>query len=147
MEATIDDAEVRRVLGELASRGSDLSEPMDTIAGYLEDETRTRFLVYQTSPDGVPWKPSRRALRTAGGKTLVDTEVLLDSLTSTSSADEAVVGVASPYAFIHQVGGNAGRGGKSPIPARPYLGVSAEDERQIYAIIEDYIADVPGVTR
>jgi phage virion morphogenesis protein len=148
LEATIDDAAVRAALADLARRGADLSEPMDDIAAYLEASTTDRFLSGQVGPDGRPWPPSDRARR-EGGKTLVDKGAqggLLGSLTSTSSALEAVVGVAKPYAAIHQLGGRAGRGGQTEILARPYLGLSAEDEREVTSILEDWLGQVPGVS-
>lgn len=147
LEATIDDTAARDALAELARRGADLALPMGDIAGYLEASTVDRFLSGQAGPDGTPWPPSDRARR-EGGKTLVDKGAqggLLGSLTSTSSALEAVVGVAKPYAAIHQLGGRAGRGGQTEIIARPYLGLSAEDEREVYSILEYWLGEVPGV--
>ena len=44
------------------------------------------------------------------------------------------------YARIHQKGGMAGRGRKVKIPARPYLGVSKEDWKEIEDTISDFIS-------
>ena len=147
LEATIDDAAVRAALADLARRGADLAEPMDDIARYLEAATSDRFLLEQAGPDGTPWPPSERARR-EGGKTLVDKGAqggLLGSLTSSSSALEVVVGVAKPYAAIHQLGGRAGRGLRTDIIARPYLGLSADDGQEVYAILAAHLGEVPGV--
>lgn len=42
-----------------------------------------------------------------------------------------------PYAYIHEYGGNAGRGGKVRLPARPYFnpGVQAFDREQMPKIL------------
>lgn len=72
------------------------------------------------SPEGAAWKPSQRALR-QGGKTLVDTATLRNSLSVSMAAEEVSVGSNMVYAAIHQLGGKAGRGKKVSLPARPYL--------------------------
>ena len=49
-----------------------------------------------------------------------------------ASPDGSVVfGSNMIYARIHQLGGNAGRGLKSEIPARPYMGVPKDFDRRI----------------
>lgn len=72
------------------------------------------------SPEGADWEPSQRALR-QGGKTLVDTATLRNSLGVAMGRDEVEVGSNMVYAAIHQLGGKAGRGHKLTLPARPYL--------------------------
>jgi phage virion morphogenesis protein len=50
------------------------------------------------------------------------------------------VGTNRVYAAIHQLGGQAGRGRKVTIPARPYLGVSAADRVRILAVLKWFLA-------
>lgn len=50
-----------------------------------------------------------------------------------------LVGVASEYGRIHQLGGMAGRNRQVRIPARPYLGLSAEDLSEIEAIVTEHL--------
>jgi phage virion morphogenesis protein len=45
------------------------------------------------------------------------------------------------YARIHQLGGKAGRGRKTRLPARPYLGISEEDKEEVAGIIGDYLKE------
>ena len=40
-------------------------------------------------------------------------------------------GSDAKYARLHQFGGKVGRGGKVTIPARPWLGVSEQDEQKL----------------
>lgn len=51
----------------------------------------------------------------------------LTAQNGTISIDYGVDTGIIPYAAIHEYGGNAGRGGKTPIPARPYLRPAFDD--------------------
>lgn len=141
-------------LAALAAANGDLSELMDGIGLYLESSTIERFDT-ETAPDGSKWTPSRRA-REQGGKTLTDRGQLKSSIAHRSSATEAEVGTNLIYARIHQMGGTirpkngeyltvalpGGLGFRRVseviMPARPFLGLSDEDEEEILALAEDY---------
>ncbi len=69
----------------------------------------------------------RRARITSPFKPLYDTGNLLRSIKSVVEDDEAIVGSTVEYAAIHEFGGNAGRGRRVHIPARPYLRPAAEE--------------------
>ena len=71
-----------------------------------------------------------------------DTNRLMNSITYNAGSNEVEVGTNVEYAAIHQEGGTAGRGGGVRIPARPFLGVSQEDEAEIIDIMNDYIGRV-----
>lgn len=77
------------------------------IANEGEQSTRRRFQ-HQVGPDGVRWKPSRRAMK-AGGLTLVHTTRLLRSITHTSNASSGEWGTNVIYAGIHNFGGEIQR--------------------------------------
>ena len=123
----------------------------------------------EEDPEGKKWEPSarawergighaarkatkkrkgRRAKAGSGnfGKTLTDTERLRKSIDSAVAGDTVLVGAKTvklgsntAYAHIHQMGGQAGRGRKVKIPARPYLGVSKDDWEEIEGTIGDFI--------
>ena len=76
---------------------------MDQIGAALEDSTHQRF-ADETGPDGVKWKPSRRA-REDGGKTLTDTRRLENSTTHLAGRLSVEIGTNMIYAGIHQFGG------------------------------------------
>ena len=65
---------------------------------------------------------------------------LIGSINYQSSSSSLSIGSGNEvqdYAAIHQFGGQAGRGRKVKIPARPYLGFADED----MAVIEEEAAD------
>ncbi|PZO88609.1 MAG: phage virion morphogenesis protein [Sphingomonas sanxanigenens] len=147
---------VEAVLARLLERNEDLHPLMDVIGQSLETSTDMRF-EDERGPDGRPWKKSIRAEQ-QGGKTLTDSTRLRMSITHEATADEVRVGTNVIYARPHQFGAKiSGKGGRlrfqlagglgfrSPesviIPARPFLGVSTDDETEILALAEDYEAE------
>jgi phage virion morphogenesis protein len=155
---TTDLKRASKALNALAARASDLRPLMEEISAFGEDSTRRRFET-QTSPDGEKWAPTHR-----GGNILVDKGHLRDSITARAGTDSAEWGSNLIYAGIHQHGGEikaktpaglifsvGGRSGANrkefvrkqsvTIPARPFLGLSAGDEREISQIVEDYLAE------
>lgn len=126
------------------------SELMTDIAAIGESQTRRRIAEEKTAPDGAPWQPN-----TQGTSILMLTgQHLLSSVASFSSATEAVWGAAWEYAHVHQdgmtivpkeaealafqLGGKFVNAKKVTIPARPFVGVSAENAREIVDIVTDH---------
>jgi len=98
----------------------------------------------QAAPDGTPWIPSQR-VEQHGGQTLVDKGQLLASLGMEVLPDSVMVGTNKVYAAIHQVGGKAGRGGKTTLPARPFLpDEHTVDWAEINRAIKAHLAEVLG---
>lgn len=145
-----DDRQIQRVLTRLIETGQNPASIMKDIAVLGENSTRDRFQ-NGVAPDGSAWKPSHRVME-RGGKTLIDSSRLLDSIVSNSGGDFAEWGSNAIYAAIHQVGGEirakTGKGlffktpdgsgrrvKKVTIPARPYLGVNSDDEDNILDLI------------
>lgn len=95
------------------------------------------------SPWGQQWKPSLRAQGKVkgqkAGKTLVDTGRLRNSIHVRATPEVAEVGTDVVYARIHQLGGKAGRGHKTKIPARPYL---PADERGLAPKARDLVEKI-----
>jgi len=150
---------VSQKLDELAAFASDMSRPNAEIASYLATQTRINFK-NQSSPLGVPWKPSKRAVA-EGGLTLLDRGDLFGSIKADWGKDYAAAGPeasggAAIYAAIHQWGGKikakAGRALKTPfgafgsvtIPARPYLGWNETMEARAVSILSAHISAVFG---
>lgn len=131
---------------------ADFTPAMDEISELMARQVGQRFNSGE-APDGTPWKPSQRALED-GGKTLIDTRPLLNSITRDHDSFSAVVGTNIHYAAIHQAGGTIRPrpdGGKKALntpfgprasvtmPARPFLGFGADDARDINDIIANHL--------
>lgn len=95
--------------------------------------TQDRFEA-ERDPDGGKWQPTQR-----GGAILRDTNRLYQSLTYEVHADGVAVGSNVVYSAIHQFGGQAGRGRKVTIPARPYLGLGDGDVPILEGVMIDHI--------
>jgi phage virion morphogenesis protein len=142
-------------LARLREGLTDMTPVFKELSGLLEATTVERFDT-NVDPDGVPWKPSQRALgqttpkkRGGGqanefGKTLVESGDLRSSITSDFDATSLTIGVeasfgAGVYAAIHQFGGQAGRNKSVTLPARAYLGLSDTDDVIILDTVADYL--------
>lgn len=141
-------------LERLATVVSDIGPMLDEMGAAMVTGTQRRFELGM-DPDGSPWLPSRRA-REEGGQTLLMDGHLRDSITHNVEDESVVIGSDSPYAAIHQFGGEirpkrgkslvfqAGKGmvfvRKVTIPARPFLGLSDSDAEILLGIAEDHLA-------
>lgn len=125
-----------------ARLGGDLTPLMSAIGGVLESSTRERF-ESKRDPAGISWeqlKPSTlRAKRTAEGRAyggiLIKEEVMVDSITSHATSQSVAVGVTPHYGVYHQLG-------TKHIPARPFLGLSVENESNILRKVQEFIDGV-----
>ncbi len=128
------------------------------LAQGVRESTLERFR-QSKGPDGRRWKSSKRAIL-EGGKTLVKTAQLRNSIHARSDASGFAVGTNAKHAATHQFG-EPGRiirarrkkvlrfqyNGKwvskkqvrVKIPARPFLGLSEEDMQEMKATVEDFI--------
>ncbi|MEJ0012794.1 MAG: phage virion morphogenesis protein [Bauldia sp.] len=154
---TIDVGGYERTLASLGALVGRVEHPRpmwDAIGGSLVVSTQRRFEAGR-APDGSVWPPSIRALA-ENGKTLIDTARLMQSITHNATDDGVEVGTNVLYAAIHQFGGVV-RAKNAPklrfrllgvwhsadqvtIPARPFLGLDQDDEGEIVAIAEDFVA-------
>lgn len=128
------------------------------LAETARESTLERFR-QSKGPDGKRWKTSIRAAA-VGGKTLIDTAQLRNSIKSYSDEKGFAVGTNVKHGATHQFG-EKGRtiraktsrglrfqvGGrwitkkqvKVKIPARPFLGLSEADMQEIKATVEEFI--------
>jgi phage virion morphogenesis protein len=152
----IEEIGAKTALDALRLSGEHLGPLLEDIGAELESSTLERFDT-NIAPDGTPWKPSLRAQAT-GGRTLVETSTLRDSVHYRVDGESAVEigagGAAGAYAAVHQFGATITAKGKAlkfrlasgefvqvrsvKIPARPYLGLSAADREAIPAIVVDH---------
>lgn len=141
-------------LSQLEIRGA-----LSSIAEGLRTSTVERF-TEEKSPEGKKWKPSIRA-QEEGGKTLTKTSQLKTSIRSEVSDSGLAVGTNDIRAATHQFGDERTIlaknkqyltfkiGGqwknvtsvKVNIPARPFLGISKEDEQDIKDALEEIVEE------
>lgn len=155
---TLKDDAVSRAMDRLAAASEDMTGLMNEVGQALVAGAVQRISITNVAPDGGAWQPSRRAAE-HGGKTLLKSGYLRDGINAWAGPDHVLVGTAVPYGAVHQLGAATGslgfwsgtdkRGREmavlSPwgdIPARPYLGISDEEEEEILGLVEQFYADL-----
>nr|DAS40080.1 MAG TPA: virion morphogenesis protein [Caudoviricetes sp.] len=135
IEIEINNAQqIASILNKLANAAQDRTLLMRSIAGTMESAVLQNF--------DVGGRPKWLGLKYRQGTPLVDTENLMNSITSYYDNNVAEVGTNEPYAAIHQFGGKAGRGRKVDIPARPFLVLTPQDEDDILEDVQAYFRSV-----
>ena len=79
------------------------------------------------------------------GKILMDKGRLRGSITWRAKRFSVAIGTNLVYSRVQNLGGDAGRGHKTKIPARPYLLIQDEDRRYIDDAVQDHLMDLRGV--
>jgi phage gpG-like protein len=150
VSVTIEGLEAAKVALSALSR-LEFHELMDGLARMGQQQTQRRIEEEKTSPEGVAWKKTLDGR----GALFVTGEHLARSIDHAATATEAKWGTGWIGARVHQFGAtitpkNAKRlhfqlGGKdvfakkSVIPARPYLGVSAQNAADLEAAAAKFI--------
>lgn len=148
---------VEQYLAKLRKVADDNSPIWREIGEILHDGVMERFDREQ-APDGTAWQKSWRA-KMQGGKTLQNTGRLRDSVQMVVQGSSVKIKTNVKYARTMQFGATIrAKGGgyltfKTPtggwakvrsvvIPARPFLGMSRDDEQGIILTIEGELLDV-----
>jgi len=143
IEIKINDKEIQQLLLKLISKTENLRPLMKNIAGIMHDSVEENF-----EKEGRPEKWQELSEVTIKhrtkkgyypGKILQMRGELAASINSKYDDNSAIVGTNKAYAAIQQFGGNAGRNKKVEIPARPYLLLATNDEKQIINEIKNYL--------
>lgn len=163
----IDDAELQAALARLIARSGSPAPALKAIGESLAESTRRRFET-STGPDGRRWAPNSRvtverfldrpgayskktgkisakgAALAMNKKPLVGrTRLLGNQIVWQAGAASVAIGSNRIYAGVQQFGAAARQFGRAPwgaIPARPFLGVSAEDKSEILETVADFLA-------
>ena len=170
---TVDNQEVLDVLGRLADRFSpaDLSPVMQEIGESLAESTQQRFST-STGPDGKRWAPLAQStvlarlgkisgayakksgkLSSKGGgavmgmRPLVETGILQDTIryqlidggAGVEIGTNRFAGEWDAGAAVHQFGSRDGL-----IPARPFLGLSGDDQAEVLDILGRFLDEAAG---
>lgn len=169
IKAEIEANEVKAALARLAGAVSDMKPLMQELGEIMIDRTKGNFKEGQ-SPDGQKWADKTPTTIAAymARKDPVDSRPLFGPSKQLSTqifyeVDPAEVRWGSNliYSAVMQFGAKKGAFGTKTgtnkkgrefsmpmpwgdIPARPYLGVGAEDSRLLIEAIEEYLADAVG---
>ncbi|MCX7258022.1 MAG: phage virion morphogenesis protein [Polaromonas sp.] len=169
----VHDESLRNVLKALQARMGNLAPVLTALGDSITERTKQRFDT-STAPDGTPWTPNSAAtlgmlsarlagskgnVKKSGGlnargnaklankKPLIDSGFLREQIVPVVSGQTLTVSATAKYAAIHQFGGQAGRGRKVTIPARPFLplqpnGALYPQERQLVLdALNDFLMD------
>ncbi len=172
-EIKVDDSGAIALMKKLQDRISDLTPVMRNTGELIKTSVKRNFEVGgRYSEEGSwrggtqPWQPLSIATLFAGkagryvaksGKyrkgveerfknrhILIKRGRLMKSVNYQASKSGVRVGSNVVYAAIHQFGGQAGRGRKVSIPARPYLVIQDTDMQRIKDNLNKYLAGDPG---
>lgn len=168
---TVDDLQVQNTLEYLAQRMGNVNPVLRAVGEGIISRTKRRFET-STGPDGTAWKPNSPAtlalfqggfgkslfkksgdLNKAGQAKLANKKPLIGesrdlSRQFTVDVADGILTVGSTvqnYAAIHQFGGQAGRGHKVTIPARPFLPIRSdgtlypEEQNVVLAALQDFL--------
>lgn len=144
-----------RAIGNAAKAFANTSKLMASIGEGLVSGVKNRFKK-EEDPEGHKWPKSGRAT-ISGGQTLTETGRLRDSVDYAATPTKVMVGTNAKYARIHQLGGTIKPkkakalaftlpSGKKvmaksvTMPARPFIGISKDDMKEVRETISDYLA-------
>jgi len=120
----------------LIKRANDLEPVFSDIGEYLIESTQQRFVDEET-PDGEPWTPLKEKTikyKARKDKILTESGSLADTLNYQLNGNELLFGSNLEYAATHQFGRE-----NANIPAREFLGLSNDDEKEILGLISDHL--------
>lgn len=136
--------EIDRVNRYLQQVGDmDQRDLLDIVGSTVESQTRRRIEDQEGAPDGSDWTAWSEAYaktRHAHHGILLGEGDLFDSLGYVPGSDSVEIGTNMIYAATHQFGDDD-RG----IPARPYLGLSDDDERELEGVVNEYLEGLTAI--
>lgn len=143
IEIKLNNTEIEKYLLELAKKAENLHPVMKNIAGILAYSTEENFKSEGRPDKWIDLAESTKKQREKKGhwpgQILQVSGQLASSINTYYDNDSAVIGSNLDYAAIHQLGGQAGKNKSVDIPARPYILLQKEDEKNIIDAITDYL--------
>src|SRR5574344_2191175 len=143
IEIRIDNKAVEEALLKVASKCEDMKPLMKNIAGIMADAVEENF-EQEGRPD--KWQElaestikHRKKTKHWPGRILQVEGQLATSMTTQYDNESAIIGSNLAYAAIHQLGGQAGKGKKVTIPARPYLNLTDSEYKEIIEETKKYL--------
>lgn len=151
---------VDAAIARLKAAAADMLPAWRDIGEYLVESTKRRFREGK-APDGSAWAPksettiaayAARGDNVSRAPLIGPTRRLSSEITYGASRDGVAIGSSLVYSAVQQLGAAKGEFGKTArgapvpwgnVPARPFLGLSRDDERNILDILTDHLSG-PG---
>jgi len=144
IEIHIDDRDVLTALQDLQRAAGDLRPALAEIGETLIESTKQRFSS-KTGPDGQAWPANSPVTIERKGRDqplIGETGSLMDAIHyNVISHDTLAVGSPMAYAAMQQFGGTKAEFPHlwGDIPARPFLGVSDNDQAEMLDILREHL--------
>ncbi len=123
-----------------AAWGDKKHKLLDNLGVLVVEQTKERIDTEKTAPDGTAWAENKRS-----NPILHDEGDLLETINHEVMIGSVDVGSERVYAAIHQFGGMVGRSHNSEIIARPYIGLSNDNESEIEDELNHWMSEVFNV--
>lgn len=146
----VNDAGLARLAARMARLAlHDTDILLDAVGAAVEGQVRSRLSTDKSSPAGEAWPAWSEAYKQTrhGGQSLLESQGdLIDSIQYLVAGKSVEVGSNLVYAAIHNFGGTKSEFPHlwGDIPQREYLGLSPENERDIEAIVDDFVDGLAG---
>jgi phage virion morphogenesis protein len=140
----VDDSEIQEYLTQLQSKVQNLEPAYKIIGEYMILAIIDRY-DKEITAEGQPWAAlsaatiKQKQRKGKIQKILQQDGDLRRTIIYQTSPTQLEIGTNRIYAAIHQFGGQAGRGKKVTIQARPFLGISEADKSEIVKICQDFL--------
>lgn len=134
---------VSDVLTQLVKNLDNLAPALGNVGEHLMLTHRDHF-DEQRSPDGDPWQPLSpdygKRKKKNKDKILRLNDILRDTFAYNVGDESLEFGTNMEYGATHQFGGTSDMNPRlSAIPARPFLGLSQDDEKEVIEILSDFL--------
>lgn len=136
--------DAEQALTDLANSLTDMKPALKAIGESMTESTKQRF-IDSKGPDGTPWKPNKPSTlaRKKSRKPLIGESLMLSEQIhyDVPSNDTLIVGSSMEYAAMQQFGGSKSEFPHlwGDIPARPFLGLSDDDQAMIAETIREHL--------
>lgn len=143
IEVTVDSQAVMRALRDLEIGARRMGPAFKDIGEQLVNTTGNRFRD-SMGPDGTPWKGNEdttKARKKSDRPLIGETGRLEDQINYDANDQSVLMGSGMEYAAMQQFGGKKSDFPHlwADIPARPFIGLSADDENEIGEIVMKHL--------
>lgn len=144
VEIELDNRPVVEALQQLLDRTGNIDPALQEIGEYLVFTTKRRFAT-KTGPDGTPWDDNTELTQSIKGRNdplIGESGRLGNEIYYQARGGVLQIGSPMEYAAMQQFGGTREQFPHlwGDISARPFLGVSSDDEEAVLDVLAEYLA-------